>query len=425
MIDVGWVFAAMAITFAVGCFVLRWPLPISLILAAVVGALLGGFGVPFRHLVEGGFGYLNLVLALFAGAFFGQVMRQSGAAGALADAVAAVEARFLPFAVAGALVFVTGMFTGVAGIAVLAVGAFAAPLLQRAGLGAPFAAAYIALMATLGMVAPPLNVPAMVMADGVNMPFAGFGPSLWALSLPAALFALLTFARHTGGTAESQAGTGTARGDATTSNTRASLGAIALIAMIGFWAIIRYWPGLILDPSIPLVLVVASLIGAPALSTRDWSEVARAVFSGTPLLLAAVLVAVGVLVQILALTGVRGWLVVHAMSFQSPWVYGALIGIPLLGSVLTAMGTANSLGVPFAFAFIHQDMILNISALSAICALSEFCPPTAISTVLAAYVVGEQRLWPIIRASLPTLAVLTVLALLMLAFAPILGPYLR
>ena len=90
-------------------------------------------------------------------------------------------------------------------------------------------------------------------------------------------------------------------------------------------------------------------------------------FSGTPLLLAAVLVAVGVLVQIMTLTGVRGWLVIHAMSFQSPWVYGALVGIPLLGGVLTAIGTANSLGVPFAFAFIHQDMILNISALSAIC----------------------------------------------------------
>jgi hypothetical protein len=141
--------------------------------------------------------------------------------------------------------------------------------------------------------------------------------------------------------------------------------------------------------------------------------------------LAAVLVAVGVLVQIMTLTGVRGWLVIHAMSFQSPWVYGALIGIPILGSVLTAIGTANTLGVPFAFAFIHQDMILNISALSAICALSEFCPPTAISTVLAAYVVGGERLWPIIRAALPTLAALTVLALLMLAFAPDLGPYLR
>ena len=117
-------------------------------------------------------------------------------------------------------------------------------------------------------------------------------------------------------------------------------------------------------------------------------------------MLAAVLVAVGVLVQIMALTGVRGWLVINAMSFQSPWIYVALAGLPLLGWVLTSIGAANSLGVPFAFAFIHQDMILNISALSALAALSEFCPPTAISTALAAYVVGADRLWPIIRAAL-------------------------
>ena len=195
--------------------------------------------------------------------------------------------------------------------------------------------------------------------------------------------------------------------------------------MIVFWAIARYRPDLVFDPSIPLVLVIASLVGVFMLSTRDWMQVARSVFSGTPLFLAAVLVAVGVLVQVMTLTGVRGWLVIAAMSFQSPWVFGALAGIPLLGGVLTAMGTANSLGVPFAFAFIHQDMILNISALSAIAALSEFCPPTAISTVLAAYVVGEERLWPIIRAALPSLGVLTVLSLAMLAFAPVLAPYLR
>ena len=64
----------------------------------MVGALLAGFGVPFRHLVEGGFGYLNLMLALFAGAFFGQVMRHSGAADALADVIAAWKRRLVPLA---------------------------------------------------------------------------------------------------------------------------------------------------------------------------------------------------------------------------------------------------------------------------------------------------------------------------------------
>jgi hypothetical protein len=206
---------------------------------------------------------------------------------------------------------------------------------------------------------------------------------------------------------------------------RATLGTISILGIILFWSVIRYRPGLAFDPSIPLVLVIGGLSGLFMLSRRGWSEVARQVFSGAPLMLAAVLVAVGVLVQIMALTGVRGWLVINAMSFQSPWIYAALSGLPLLGSVLTSIGVSNALGVPFAFAFIHQDMILNISALSALAALSEFCPPTAISTALAAYVVGTDRLWPIIRAALPTLVCLTAVAVLMLLLNPMLAPYLR
>jgi TRAP-type C4-dicarboxylate transport system permease large subunit len=417
MLHVGWIFAAMVLCFALLQYAARWPLPLNLIVVSVAAALLAGFGIPFRHLVEGGFGYLNLILALFAGAFFGQAMRRSGATERLAELVAARERRFLPLLLAGFLLFVAGMVTGIAGVAVLAVGAFAAPLLRVAGLSPTLAAAYIALFGTIGMVAPPLNVPAMIMADGVNMPFAGFAGSLWALSLPTAVFAFATFAGRTSAAAPDAAG----RADGATG----VFGILVLLATIGFWGLLRYWPGLMRDPSIPLVLAVGGLLVMLTAPRTGWREVFGSVFSGTPLLLAAVLVTVGVLVQIMALTGIRGWLVIQTMSFESPWNYLALIGIPVLGSVLTAMGAANSLGVPFAFAFIHQDMIVNISALSAIAVLSEFCPPTAIATALSAYVVGEQRLWPIIRASLPTLAVLTALSVVMLIFAPALAPYLR
>src|SRR5258707_14165524 len=63
---------------------LGWPLSVAFIAVAVVTALLGDFGVPFRHLVEGGFGFINLILALFAGTFFGHMVRLSGAADAAA-----------------------------------------------------------------------------------------------------------------------------------------------------------------------------------------------------------------------------------------------------------------------------------------------------------------------------------------------------
>jgi TRAP-type C4-dicarboxylate transport system permease large subunit len=421
MIDIVWVFVTMAAVLTV-TGLLRWPLPIGLILSAVAGALIAGFGIPFRHLVEGGFGYLNLILALFAGAFFGQVLQRSGAADAMAGMTAASQRRLISLIIAGVPLFLTGMLTGIAGVAVLTAGTFSAAVLRRAGMPPARAAAYIALMGTLGMIAPPLNVPAMVMADGVNMPFSGFATGLLALSLPCAIFALLTFTRHVGQTPSVAPDENTPQAS---SQVRVALGIISILGIILFWSVIRYSPSLAFDPSIPLVLVIGGLSGLFMLSGRGWSEVARQVLSGTPLMLAAVLVAVGVLVQIMALTGVRGWIVIHVMSFQSPWIYAALAALPLLGSVLTSIGVSNALGVPFAFAFIHQDMILNISALSALAALSEFCPPTAISTALAAYVVGTDRLWPIIRASLPTLVFLTALAVLMLIFNPVLAPYLR
>src|SRR6266481_6745580 len=77
---------------AIGLFLgfhllLRWPLPLTFIAVAVATALLGDFGIPFRHLVEGAFGFINLVLALFAGAFFGQMVRKSGAADAAAAGI--------------------------------------------------------------------------------------------------------------------------------------------------------------------------------------------------------------------------------------------------------------------------------------------------------------------------------------------------
>src|SRR3979490_1702335 len=83
--------------FLVSHLALRWPLPLAFLVVAVATALLGDYGIPFRHLVEGGFGFINLVLALFAGAFFGHMVRERGAAGAAAAGIVHMcRARTLP-----------------------------------------------------------------------------------------------------------------------------------------------------------------------------------------------------------------------------------------------------------------------------------------------------------------------------------------
>src|SRR5258707_15278959 len=127
------IFAIAIALFLLLHFVLRAPLPLSFIVVAAVAALIGDFGIPFRHLVEGGFGFINLVLALFAGAFFGHMMRASGAAeAAAAGIVRAVGGRVLPVLVlVGLPVFAVGTFVGLAGVAVLSAGVFAVPALRR------------------------------------------------------------------------------------------------------------------------------------------------------------------------------------------------------------------------------------------------------------------------------------------------------
>jgi hypothetical protein len=154
------------------------------------------------------------------------------------------------------------------------------------------------------------------------------------------------------------------------------------------------------------------------LPRKNFRAVVMASFTGTPLLLAAVLVTVGILVQIMTLTGVRGWLVVAAVSLEAPWNYPSLmIGMPLLGGALTSMAVSDVIGVPAAFSFIGQDMIINVAALSAIASLAEFVPPTSISAVLACYVVGGGTVGQVFRRAWPPLAVLAALAVLMLIFA--------
>src|SRR6266852_6416963 len=412
---------------AIGLFLgshllLRWPLPLTFIAVAVAAALLGDCGIPFRHLVEGAFGFINLVLALFAGAFFGQMMRRSGAAdAAAAGIVRAAGARALPvLALAGLPVFAVGMFVGIAGVAVLSAGVFAVPALRRIGYDDATIAAFIAVMAAAGMIAPPMNVPAQLIADGVNMPWTNIAKPLLALSLPLAAAALAWFAwrgpreRPVGPHAPLQAESRT-RGD---DSLLACLRGFAPLALIlAIWMVVRISDGVV-DPASPLILVIGGLAALPLLSRKEFRAVIIDAFTGTPLQLAAVLTSVGVLVQIMTLTGVRGWLVTGAMSLQAPWSYPSILaGMPLLGGALTAMAASDVLGVPAAFSFIGQDMILNVAALSAIASFAEFVPPTSIAAALACYVVGGGTVGEVFRRAWPPMAVLAALAMLMLVFA--------
>ena len=61
-------FILMVGSFMISCFALKLPSGMGMVIAAVVGALAGGFGVPVKQLVEGSMSMLDTVLVIAAAA---------------------------------------------------------------------------------------------------------------------------------------------------------------------------------------------------------------------------------------------------------------------------------------------------------------------------------------------------------------------
>jgi hypothetical protein len=302
---------------------------------------------------------------------------------------------------------------GIAGVAVLSAGVFAVPALRRIGFDDATVAAFVAVIATAGMMAPPTNVPAMFIANGVNMPWTNTATALAAIAIPFALASLAWFAWGCGPTRSVEP-------PRTQVDWTKCLGGLApILVMLVIWVSVRLFPATLTDPASALILVIGGLVVLPRMGGAALRHVVMSTFTGTPLLLGAVLVTVGILVQIMTLTGVRGWLVINVVSLVPPWNFPSLIlGMPLIGGTLTAMSVSDVIGVPFAFTFIGQDMILNVAGLAAIASLSEFVPPTSIASALACYVVGGPTVGQVLRRSWAPMAVLATLGVLMLLLAP-------
>ena len=58
-IELFYIFIVMLAVFVILLVLLKVPAGISLMVSAIVGALIAGFGIPIRHLVEGTFGFID------------------------------------------------------------------------------------------------------------------------------------------------------------------------------------------------------------------------------------------------------------------------------------------------------------------------------------------------------------------------------
>jgi GntP family gluconate:H+ symporter len=404
---------AMLAVFAAGIFWLKLPSGVSLAAASIIGALAGGFGFPLRHLVEGMFGYLDATAMIFM-----KVVEATGALGTISYGMMKSLYRqptVLMILVAFFIMF-PGMLTGLSSACILTTGALVAPALVGMGMPPVAVGAMIAIMAVFGMIAPPINIPVMIIGGGVDMPYIGFEGPLMLLTFPLAIVTAVYFRIRYVKKIDIEVVLG--RLPSPVYHRHGIKLFFPLIVVIGLMIGIRVLAEVTPDFGIPLIFVIGAVIG---IWTGEKVKVVRvactALRESLPIL--SILVGVGMFVQIMTLTGVRGFLAVSALQLPVTFLYlGIALIMPAMGSAYAA---ASVIGVPLVFVFLGRNVIVVTSALSLIAGIGDMMPPPSLLCVFAAQILGIKNHYQILKASIIPIFISLLAGILMMIYADNIG----
>ena len=409
------IFLVMLGVFLLGNFLLKLPVSLSMAAGAIAGALVGGEGIPLRHLFEGTFVYMDTVLIISMAMIFMTVIQKSGALEAL-NAVIVSRFHKVPAVMLILLMLIImfpGMITGSSTASVLSAGSIMAPVLMLMGVPVLETACILALGGVLGMIAPPTNIPAMIIGAGIDIPYSGFGLPLTMLTFPLAFLFVLMFGYKyvkNMNYVEVEAKLNT--------DSRERFGFkvyIPLLLAIVLMVLNKAVPA-IPDIGMPLVFLVSAVVGCFTGYKFNFFKAAKeSVHSALPVM--GILMGVGMFIQVMTLTGVRGLIVTSCLSLPSFARYLALaISMPAFGAI-SSFGSASVLGVPFLLSFLAKDQIIVAAALSLVASLGDMVPPTALAGIFAAKVVGMENYTPILKKCLIPCLIVVIWAILFIVFA--------
>ncbi len=414
----GLVLAAMVVVYGV-VRAFRLSTEIAMLAAALGGALAAGYGIPSRHVAEGAATYLDINLIFFSATLFMNLLKESGGVVFVVRSILRRFHRFraLLLVLLTILLLVPGALTGAGSVTVLVTGSLVAVVLHYMGIPSHRAAALIFINAGLSAAAPPVSLWAMMTAAGVNMPYVGF---FWPLLLPclaAGLLSSFILGWRGHGSDVTKALDELPMPPAGMAWWRVLL---PFAVFFGLVVAGRVWPHSTPIIGLPLMFAAAALTSLVLSPVRlDVLRIARdTVDQLLPLL--ATLTCVGVLVQIMTLTGARGLLAVTVATLPIWLVYASLFAVLPISEAVLMWGAAPVIGVPLILLFNMRglDPIVALAGMSVIWPLGDALPPTAIIGRLTVDVVGfKGRYSQFLRAcALPALIII-VIGMLMVVYS--------
>lgn len=381
-----------------GVFILlilkKLPAGLALIISSIIGALLA-FAISktdfsLRQFVEGGMSYFNAIILVTAAMIFIVILEASGALSYLSVQIVRVFRNYPSLMLISFILIIMfpGMITGSTLASVVSAGALVGPIMIKLGIPRAKAGAIIAFGAIMGEIAPPINIPAMLICEAVDMPYRSFMGPLLLLTIPLAIFGVLIMGRkHLKKLTLEEIDNIL---DTTILKETNWLVTIPLILLIVLIVLQSIFPKVIGIFGMPLIFIVSAI---PALFLGKKfafvKTIKLAVEKTIPALL--LLIGVGVFVQTLALIGVRGYFVINVLSLPGWLVYiGMAIFVPLFGGV-SAFASASVFGAPFVMASLVSNPIFIISGISMLAAVGEFLPPTATAAAFTGEIVEEKN----------------------------------
>ena len=399
---------------------------ISMLTAAVAGGIAGAFtstpqiGQLARHLVEGSFTYLDVILVFSTATIFMAIVSGSGGVNYVVRATIKhfYNVRIIALILLMVIVLIPGALTGAGSVSLLVVGAPVALALGYLGIEKKRAAAILFIVAGLSAAAPPVNIWAMILCAGTAIPYVGFELPLGIPVLILGTFTVLFL----GWKRKEKQNLEIVLKEMPEIPPRMSWWRVLLPFLVFFGLVIAYrmWPFSTPIMGLALEFVIAALV-AWLVSPKKIKILAISRDTMKRLLpLLATMVVVGMLQQIMTVTGVRGMISFAVISTPLILLFISLaLIIPVSEGVLT-YGGAAIIGIPLVWFLdsIGLHATVAIAGLSLLWPLGDGLPPTALIGRLSV-MVSEYKgpYWTFLRSTWVPWLVITVVGILMIIFS--------
>jgi len=424
-LQIGIILAVMVLAYALANRI-KLSVELCMVFSAVAGGLAGAFvkTPPLtelaRHLVEGTFTYLDVILVFVTATIFIAILAESGGVNYVVKGIikAFYNKRIIALLLLMIVILIPGALTGAGSVSILTVGAPCALALGYMGISKKRVAAILFIIAGLSAAAPPVNIWAMIISAGTAIPYVGFELPLGIPVLLIGTFTILFLGRKREKIMKLE--------DVLKDMPEVPEGMnwwrvlLPFLTFFGLIVLMRIFPFSMPILGLPLQFTIAALI-AFLVSPKKINILTLSRDTVKLLLpLLATMAIVGSLQQIMTVTGVRGLISFAVISTPLILLYFLLIFIiPVSEGVLT-YGGAAIIGIPLVW-FLDSTGLhatVCIAGLSLIWPLGDGLPPTALIgrlTVMVTEYKGSYRSF--LKATWLPWIIITIVGILMIIFS--------